>query len=754
MKKISIMTLLALFAATLTQQGAVRAEDTKDDNWGQVKTITSEWTHITEGSTTGYELKDANYYVTEDLTFTNTISGDGQGSGMYVQEGKTVTLYIPAGVTLTAIGADAYGIQGAGAGILLPSGTTLNIIGAGTLVATGGNAANGQDGSRGTDGRLDDESVGTWFLGKKIYCGYGGAGGYGGGGAGAGIGTAGGQGGAGASAPATASESNADWEGGDLPGVVGVAGGEGGTAAAMGTLNIEATITQNINGGAMGTGGAAGWPGNVSTTGGEIEFYGDEFENGIPIPTFDITEMQAVAGGGGGGGGAGGGSAQAIGTGGAGGGGGASGASGSACANDSWVNDYWGSVGAGGGAGGIGTGGNNGADGYTCWFQGYGNIFDEDENHKPGGVGGNPGTASVDKSSAVGAANAPTYNVKFYADGVTPSTSNSTYQVGSTAKVTMPSLNQGDNKYKWILSIYGNVLGETSGHCGGPNGDVYAPGDDVDLSNIYGDIEFCAVYVGCELECADEWSSDQLAYNTAFTPKYTIVNLKGRKLYKDGYWNTLTLPFDLSAEKLATTCLAGAEIRRFKEAFWDADNERLTINFSAKEGKIDAGVPYIIRWGTPETATGEVINNPSFSNVSIGLCDNEYLDEDKDPETADMYETASNGLRFQAQIAPVQVEANSNTLLLGGENKLYKPNKSMWVYATRAYFTYTGSIAMAREFVMDFGEGEQTTTYIDNITVEDNRESLVEGIFNLNGQRLDAPQKGINIINGKKVVIK
>ena len=756
MKKISIMTLLALFAATLTQQGAVRAEDTKDDNWGQVKTITSEWTHITEGSTTGYELKDANYYVTEDLTFTNTISGDGQGSGMYVQEGKTVTLYIPAGVTLTAIGADAYGIQGAGAGILLPSGTTLNIIGAGTLVATGGNAANGQDGSRGTDGRLDDESVGTWFLGKKIYCGYGGAGGYGGGGAGAGIGTAGGQGGAGASAPATASESNADWEGGDLPGVVGVAGGEGGTAAAMGTLNIEATITQNINGGAMGTGGAAGWPGNVSTTGGEIEFYGDEFENGIPIPTFDITEMQAVAGGGGGGGGAGGGSAQAIGTGGAGGGGGASGASGSACANDSWVNDYWGSVGAGGGAGGIGTGGNNGADGYTCWFQGYGNIFDEDENHKPGGVGGNPGTASVDKSSAVGAANAPTYNVTYYAIGVTPSKNTDTFQPSNSTKITLPSLNQGDNKYKWILSIYGNVLGETSGHCGGPNGDVYAPGDEVDLSNIYGDIEFCAVYVGCEIECADTWSSGyQLAYSAGLTPKYTIVNLKGRKLYKDGYWNTLTLPFSLSAEKLATTCLAGADIRRFDNASWDSENQKLTINFSgSNEGKIDAGVPYIIRWKTPETATGEVINNPSFSNVSIELYDNEYLDEDEDRETADTYEKEDNGLRFQAQIAPVQVTANSNTLLLGGENKLYKPNKPMWVYATRAYFTYTGSIAMAREFVMDFGEGEQTTTYIDNITVEDNRESLVEGIFNLNGQRLDAPQKGINIINGKKVVIK
>ena len=756
MKRLSIMTLLALFAATLTHQGSAWAQDTdtKAEDWGQVKTVTSEWTHITEGSTTGYELKDANYYVTEDLTFTNTISGPGQGSGMYVQEGKTVTLYIPAGVTLTAIGADAYGIQGAGAGILLPSGTTLNIIGAGTLVATGGNAANGQDGSRGTNGRLVDESDDTWFLGKKILCGLGGAGGYGGGGAGAGIGTAGGQGGAGASAPATASESNAGWGGGDLPGVVGVAGGEGGTAAAMGTLNIEATITQDINGGAMGTGGAAGWPGNVSTTGGEIEVGGFEVVNGIPIPTDDITDMQAVAGGGGGGGGAGGGSAQAIGTGGAGGGGGASGASGSACAHDGWVNDYWEAVGAGGGAGGIGTGGNNGANGYTCWFQGYGNIFDEDENRKLGGVGGAVGAASVDKSSAVGAANAPTYNVKFYAVGVTPSTSNSTYQVGSTTKVTLPSLNQGDSKYKWILSIYGNVLGETSGHCGGPNGDVYASGDEVDLSNIYGDIEFCAVYVGCEIDCASWYSSYAgLAYSSEMSDKYTVVNLKGRKLYKDGYWNTLTLPFSLSAEKLATTCLAGADIRRFDNASWDSGNKKLTINFSnSNEGKIDAGVPYIIRWGEPGNATGEVINDPSFTNVSITISNQEDLDEDKDEETADTYETQSNGLRFQAQIAPVQV--NSNTLLLGGENKLYKPDKSMWVYATRAYFTYTGSIAMAREFVMDFGEGEQTTTYIDNITVEDNRESQVEGIFNLNGQRLDAPQKGINIINGRKVVIK
>ena len=187
MKKLSILTFLALFAATLTHQGSAWAQDTqdtKDDNWGQVPTVTSKWTHITEGSAAGFELKDQYYYVTKDLTFTNTISGDGQGSGMYVQAGRTVTLYIPAGVTLTAIGANAYKTTGAGAGILLPEGSTLNIVGAGKLVAKGGNAANGAKGENGKPAYVDGDSWEAFFLGDQNYPGVGGWGGHGGGGAG------------------------------------------------------------------------------------------------------------------------------------------------------------------------------------------------------------------------------------------------------------------------------------------------------------------------------------------------------------------------------------------------------------------------------------------------------------------------------------------------------------------------------------------------------------------------------------------
>lgn len=776
MKKISILTCLALFAATLTQQGAAWAQGSNtqnsgtDDNWGQVPTVTSAWTHITEGSNTGYELGEfSNYYVSENLTFTNTTGGAGQGSGMYMKEGgnTTVYLYIPAGVTLTAIGANASGKTGAGAGILLPSGYTLHIIGGGTLVATGGNAADGAAGGAGTDAIYtpedDDNDPKTWFFGAKITAGRGGAGGDGGGGAGAGIGTAGGDGGAGASAPTTSFESYVDWEGGDGPGVAGTNGSTGTSAVAtMGTLYIQNTIIQQITGGSKGAGGSKGTIGKGSFTGGDIEFTGIDLVNiggvPIPVPNFDVTDLQAVAGGGGGGGGAGGGSAQAIGSGGAGGGGGGSGASGSACAHNGWVNDNWGSVGAGGGIGGVGLEENSGTDGGSYWFVGDDNIFDTAGNIKHGGSGGAAGTASVAGSNAATEQyTAPQYTVSYYTFGVTPSKTSENYNVGSSTTITLPTLS-GNDAYKWILSIHGRAAGNTTSHCAAPNGDVYDPGAEVDLSNIYGAIEFCAVYVGCDIDCTSQVDHYLATALTNYTAgKYAVVKLTNRKLYRDGYWNTLTLPFSLSAEKLAETCLAGADIRTFKSTSWDANTKKLTINFSERKESIMAGVPCIVRWGTPGNAPGDIIDNPLFTNVEVTITDQSVFYDGIDGNTGkpNEYETVSeHGLRFQAQIAPVEVGSESWTLLLGANNKLYRPQNNVWVNATHAYFDYENSnVISARSITLDFGD-EQTTTYIEDIRVNDSRETNVKGIFNLNGQRLDAPRKGLNIINGKKVMVK
>ena len=358
-----------------------------------------------------------------------------------------------------------------------------------------------------------------------------------------------------------------------------------------------------------------------------------------------------------------------------------------------------------------------------------------------GGDDWGPGQTSTPKSANPGG----TYTITYYApDGISLSKTSEDYTFGSDTEITLPSIQAGGYN-KWMLSKYGRAFGETTSHCAGPNGDIYEPGTEVNLSNIYGDIEFCPVYIGCQIDCRSQTESTL----TSFSPdKYAVVNLKNRTLYKDGYWNTLTLPFSLSSDKLATTCLAGADIRKFESA--SVVGDKLTITFSESNlGEIVAGVPYIIRWGTPKTATGETIVNPSFTNVEVEITSQEDID-DEDYGT----ETASNGLRFEAQLVPVELISSSKALVFGSENKLYKPNKNVWVYPTRAYFSHTFDLASAREFVLDFGDGDQQTTYIDGITVDGNRGSGVEGIFNLSGQRLSTPQKGINIVNGKKVVIK
>ena len=48
-------------------------------------------------------------------------------------------------------------------------------------------------------------------------------------------------------------------------------------------------------------------------------------------------------------------------------------------------------------------------------------------------------------------------------------------------------------------------------------------------------------------------------------------------------------------------------------------------------------------------------------------------------------------------------------------------------------------------------EIEESTTGV--VSIRDNHDKG-DNIFNINGQRLDAPQKGFNIINGRKVIVK
>ena len=334
MRKKKILMMLAMLLTAVT---GAWAQDEWATVYKQTQTTAANWTALDAGSTTGRTLGSAGnttyYYVTSNLSFTNSTAG---GSGLTIQ--GTVYLYIPTGVTLTSTGAKADGRTGAGAGIELTAGNSLYILGGGSLNANGGNAANGGNGGNGYDAEVNT-STDQYILG-----GSGGTGGNGGGGAGAGIGTRGGNGGTGGSGgQRTGSYTDETTQ----HGVDGNPGSAGSTAGVMGTLYVYEALapTMNVHGGSQGSNGSGGGGGRTASQ-------------------HPGSNVYMASGGGGGGAGGFGGAASNIGTGGPGGGGGGGGAAG----NVAWVvysgtlNGYY-YAGAKGGKGGANANNTSAPDG-------------------------------------------------------------------------------------------------------------------------------------------------------------------------------------------------------------------------------------------------------------------------------------------------------------------------------------------------------------------------------------------------------
>ncbi len=228
----------------------------------------AEATKLTGG--TNVTLQSGTYYVDSNVTY-NT-NGAGQ-SALNIADGATVRIYISAGATLTATGADASGMTGAGAGIRVPANATLVILGEGTVETKGGNAAAGAKG--GMNVRNASVWKGDWMRT--------GTGGNGGGGAGAGIGGTGGNGGTGGAGGSAGTMHRTSGDHIDDPWVNaggGGAGGAGGAGVTSGTTGANGgggdyNYTHwGSHGGAGGNSGTAGGKGanglivNPDTTGG------------------------------------------------------------------------------------------------------------------------------------------------------------------------------------------------------------------------------------------------------------------------------------------------------------------------------------------------------------------------------------------------------------------------------------------------------------------------------------------------------
>ena len=237
MKKLAVSCWLLAIGVAMAAGARAGTIDVTQSNFAQNRT-----------------LQNVNTYrIVEDVTFT----APAVESALQVANGATVTLVVPAGVTVTLKGGDANGTTGAGAGIEVPENATLCILGEGTLNATGGNAATGADGAAGGNGKRDG---GTGTITVWVAPGGGGNGGTGGGGAGAGIGGRGGNGGLGGTGGAGVTELAARKA---YAGNAGGKGGDGTRGGNCGTVIVAETVRFGVGGGSApdtaGSGGGFGY---------------------------------------------------------------------------------------------------------------------------------------------------------------------------------------------------------------------------------------------------------------------------------------------------------------------------------------------------------------------------------------------------------------------------------------------------------------------------------------------------------------
>lgn len=222
--------------------------------------------------------------------------------------------------------------------------------------------------------------------------------------------------------------------------------------------------------------------------------------------------------------------------------------------------------------------------------------------------------------------------------------------------------------------------------------------------------------------------------NTIETKSDVNISLN-RKLVK-GAWNTICLPFDVSAAQAKSAF--GADVRI---AALNVESKGNTLLFDNKTAEgIKAAVPYLIM---PSEVKAD--DKYEFYNVSI-------KPENVTPAAA---VSTSDGFAFKGIYNKVDITQDINNsksyaAFLGANNTLFKAKANSTTKGFRAYFVIPNSTATSALRVVVDGNA----TSIKNINC-----GVVESddaVYNLQGQRVDARSlmPGLYIKAGKKFVVR
>ncbi len=185
----------------------------------------------------------------------------------------------------------------------------------------------------------------------------------------------------------------------------------------------------------------------------------------------------------------------------------------------------------------------------------------------------------------------------------------------------------------------------------------------------------------------------------------TIDFIMERPMQFNGYYNTLCLPFDLSAAQLADpeSPLYNNTVKVFDYATIDNAAEMELQLAIAGASDIQAGVPYFVKY---DGAAGAARNNFLFKEVRIAA------------STAGSKE--DSGVEYRGIFNPLTVSGNEY-IFVGAENQLYWPGVNRTMNNFRAYFYVSenaavGNIPVRRGMIARIVEREETTTGINEIS--------------------------------------
>lgn len=225
------------------------------------------------------------------------------------------------------------------------------------------------------------------------------------------------------------------------------------------------------------------------------------------------------------------------------------------------------------------------------------------------------------------------------------------------------------------------------------------------------------------------------------------VDVRVKRTIKANEWSTICLPFSMNSEQIVAAFGNGVQLEEFTGAVSEFDNADnvvgIKVNFSDVSA-IEANHPYIIK-------VREAITEFTVDGVDIN------------PEEDEAYVEFDNGKTGSRRVVYSGFYGTYHAGTVLDKHTLFLSDNKFWysagltkMKAFRSYFDFLDVLSevesASARILMSFEDKATgiSTTHSSSLQKEGNSCA----VYNLNGQQVAKPSKGLYIKDGRKVVVK